>query len=405
MESMQQENDMNWEEENSSERILRNHKNRTVQATAARTAGEEILRPEQPQDRNLNNKLDSINTEVQTQFRELRDQVAAEIAKEIAKEMAKMTAQFTEELSLAREQLTQARYELEDTRLQLQAIKEARDGPFVRPAYADIARHTPPASVPSLAPSASRTTTPEPAFCTVDMTRVPEEHIGEATPVALRKLIENEMRAPGDQPKWRCVAVTRDRGNINRLRIIGRNKEEVKKIKDIIETKKTPGARILRDQLYPVKVDNVNRTAVIDHEGKVLPGAAEALGQENEVQIAKLAWLSRRDTAKAYGSVVVYVTKAGDARRLLNDGFFYAGGESGYTGIFERRMRPEQCYNCQKIGHKAFQCKNPQVCARCAKEGHHHSSCSEVVIKCVLCSGPHESFSRNCQRLYPSHNE
>ncbi|KAL2194675.1 hypothetical protein P885DRAFT_79987, partial [Corynascus similis CBS 632.67] len=96
---------------------------------------------------------------------------AAEIAKEIAKEMAKMTAQFTEELSLAREQLTQARYELEDTRLQLQAIKEARDGPFVRPAYADIARHTPPASVPSLAPSASRTTTPEPAFCTVDMTR------------------------------------------------------------------------------------------------------------------------------------------------------------------------------------------------------------------------------------------
>jgi hypothetical protein len=237
------------------------------------------------------------------------------------------------------------------------------------------------------------------------MTRVPEEHIGEATPVALRKLIENEMRAPGDQPKWRCVAVTRDRGNINRLRILGRNEEEVKKIKDIIEAKKTPGARVLRDQLYPVKVDNVNRTAVIDHEGRVLPGATEALGQENEVQIAKLAWLSRRGTAKAYGSMVIYVTKAGDARRLLNDGFFYAGGESGYTGIFERRIRPAQCYNCQQIGHKAFQCKDSQVCARCAKEGHHHSSCSEVVTKCVLCSGPHESFSRNCQKLYPSRHE
>jgi hypothetical protein len=72
------------------------------------------------------------------------------------------------------------------------------------------------------------------------MSGVPEEHIGEATPVALRKLIEHEMRAPS----WRCVAFTRDRGNINRLGIIGRNREEVKKIKDIIEAKKTPGTKV-----------------------------------------------------------------------------------------------------------------------------------------------------------------
>ena len=237
------------------------------------------------------------------------------------------------------------------------------------------------------------------------MTRVPEEYIGEAIPVALYKLIENEMRALGDYAKWRCIAVTRDRGNINRLRIIGRNEDKVKKIKGIIEAKKTLGARVLRDQLYLVKVDNVNRTAVIDHEGKILSGAAEALGQENDVQIAKLAWLSRRDTVKAYGSMVVYITKAGDARRLLNDSFFYTGGESGYTGIFERRMRPEQCYNCQKIGHKAFQYKNPQVYARYAKEGYYYGNCSAVVAKCVLCGGPHESFSRTCQRLYPSHHK
>ncbi|KAL2146339.1 hypothetical protein VTI28DRAFT_4364 [Corynascus sepedonium] len=248
-------------------------------------------------------------------------------------------------------------------------MKETQEAPLARPAYADIARRTPPARGSSLAPSTSRTATPEPAFCTVDMTRVPEEHIGEATPVALRKLIENEIRAPGDQPKWRCVALTRDRGNINRLRIFGRNEEEVKKIKNIVETKRTPGVRVLRDQLYPVKVDNVNRTAIIDHEGKVLPRAVEALSQENEVQIAKIAWLSRRDTEKAYRSMVVYVTKASDARRLLNDGFFYAGGESGYVGIFERRIRPEQCYNCQKIGHRAFQYKNPRLNVR--KQGHY----------------------------------
>ncbi|KAK4096836.1 hypothetical protein N658DRAFT_527470, partial [Parathielavia hyrcaniae] len=130
-------------------------------------------------------------------------------------------------------------------------MKEAQEGPLARPAYSDIARRTPPTRIPTPASSTGRAATPELAFCTVDMTRVPEEHIGEATPVALRKLIENEMRAPGEQPKWRCVAVTRDRGNINRIRILGRNEEEVKKIKDIMEAKKTPGARVLRDQLYP----------------------------------------------------------------------------------------------------------------------------------------------------------
>ncbi|EAQ88752.1 hypothetical protein CHGG_05371 [Chaetomium globosum CBS 148.51] len=292
-----------------------------------------------------------------------------------------MTAQLTEELSQAREQLIQARRELEDARLQPHAMNEAQEAPPARPAYADVARCTPPTSGPSLTSSASRTTTPEPAFYTIDMTRVPEEHVEEATPVALRKLIENEMRAPGDQFKWRCLAVTRDRGNINRLRIIGRNEAEVKRIKGIIEAKKAPGAQVLRDQLYPVKVDNVNRTAVLDPEGKVLPGAAETLGRENDVQIAKLAWLSRKDTAKAYGSMVVYITKAGDAKRIINEGFFHARGESGYTGVFERRTRPNQCCNCQQIGHKAFQCRNPQVCGMCASEGHRHSECSAAIPK------------------------
>ncbi|KAK3303757.1 uncharacterized protein B0T15DRAFT_541147 [Chaetomium strumarium] len=156
--------------------------------------------------------------------------------------MARMTAQLTEELSQAQEQLTQARRKLEDTRLQLHAMNEAQEAPLTRPTYADVARYTPPTSAPSLASSGSRTTTPEPVFCTVDVTKVLEEYIEEATPVAFRKLIENEMQVPGDQPKWRCLAVTRDRGNINRLRVIGRNEVEVKKIKDIIEAKKAPGA-------------------------------------------------------------------------------------------------------------------------------------------------------------------
>ena len=69
--------------------------------------------------------------------------------------------------------------------------------------------------------------------------------------------------------------------------------------------------------MYPVKVDNVNRTTILDQDGKVLPSAAEVLGKENNVHIAKIGWLSRKDTGKAYGSMVVYITKGSEAVRLL----------------------------------------------------------------------------------------
>lgn len=38
---------------------------------------------------------------------------------------------------------------------------------------------------------------------------------------------------------------------------------------------------------------------------------------------------------KAYRSIVVYITKGSDVRQLLNKGFFYTRGESGYIGIFK----------------------------------------------------------------------
>jgi hypothetical protein len=110
--------------------------------------------------------------------------------------------------------------------------------------------------------------------------------------------------------------------------------------------------------------------------------------------------------------------KAGKARPLISQGrqgerplpalpalLGPLAGESGYAGVFERRPRPEQCFNCQELGHKAFQCKNAQKCARCAGGGHRHSECTETVLKCVPCGGPHESFSRNCRKLYPSQHE
>ncbi|KAK4196093.1 hypothetical protein QBC40DRAFT_268719 [Triangularia verruculosa] len=60
-------------------------------------------------------------------------------------------------------------------------MTRAQEASSGRPAYADVARMTPPVSIPTPASSTGRVMTPEPTFCTVDTSRVSEEHIGETT--------------------------------------------------------------------------------------------------------------------------------------------------------------------------------------------------------------------------------
>jgi hypothetical protein len=165
----------------------------------------------------------------------------------IAEEVAKMTTRLTQELAQTREELTQARSELEHTKLQLHVTTIAQEAPLSQPAYADVARRTPLICIPTPPTSMGRSAIPEPAFYTVDMSRVPEDYASEAILVALRMLIEHEIRAPSNQPIWRYIAVTRDRGSTNRLRVISRNVGELKKLEDIVEAEKTLRARVLQD--------------------------------------------------------------------------------------------------------------------------------------------------------------
>jgi hypothetical protein len=242
-------------------------------------------------------------------------------------------------------------------------------------------------------------------FCTIDTSGVEDMERDKMTAGTIRAMLEQTIRTTKDQENWRCRAVTVDPKRENRIKIACRDEAEHQLVKRVAEANVGRGARVLRDDLYPIKVDSVRRTAVLDENDEIRVGAVEGFGQENEATIAKIAWLSKKEVPRAYGSMVVYLTKPANARRLLAEGFFHAGGESGYTSVFEHRPRPNQCYRCQVIGHKAFQCNKPQVCGRCAQQGHHHSDCNEAVPKCVLCEGPHESFSRNCKKLYPSQHK
>ena len=100
------------------------------------------------------------------------------------------------------------------------------------------------------------------------------------------------------------------------------------------------GAQILRDDLYPIRVDSVNHMAVLDEMDNIRTRAAEAFGEENNTQVVEIAWLSNRDVPKAYSSMVIYLTKGSDVQCFLQEGFFYTGGELGYTKAFEHQDCP-----------------------------------------------------------------
>ncbi|KAM5358448.1 hypothetical protein ACJA88_015347 [Fusarium oxysporum] len=92
--------------------------------------------------------------------------------------------------------------ELEQTRLQLDMLGKTETPRSLVQTYADAARMTP-TSMSSQSSSAARSATPEPVFCTVDTSRVPEDHIGDATPTIIHKTVEQDMRKSSDQPHWR----------------------------------------------------------------------------------------------------------------------------------------------------------------------------------------------------------
>ncbi|KAJ5464916.1 uncharacterized protein N7458_000602 [Penicillium daleae] len=226
------------------------------------------------------------------------------------------------------------------------------------PSYADVAR-TPPTGYPSnirvlLSSNTTPTTLTDTLYCTIDTSKMVDNGNERMSAGSIRAAVETEIRTIENYIYWRYRAVTVDPKNTNRIRIACRDKAEYRLLKEVAEAKIRAGARVLRDELYPIKVDSINKTVVLDEKGEIRAEATAVFSEENKTTVAKIAWLSRKKNAKAYSSMVVYLTKSTNARRLLADGFFYARGESGVTSAFEYRPRPTQCYNYQEIGHKAF---------------------------------------------------
>ena len=124
----------------------------------------------------------------------------------------------------------------------------------------------------------------ETLYVTIDTSRIGEENQHKAHPGAIRKEVEQEVRDADGGTDWRCAAVLRDSRNTERIKIACRDESELGKVKEAAQKTVPTHARVLRAQLWSVKVDNVNRTAVLDQEGNILTGSAEALGKRERCQ-------------------------------------------------------------------------------------------------------------------------
>jgi hypothetical protein len=224
--------------------------------------------------------------------KELQEAVAKqeETMHEMGKQMVEMKERMTEELQQAREQLETI-------------TASTTDGP--QRSYADVTRLT-----PFLPHNDSRTLAAPPnptdaLYCTIDVSRL-EGDDARSLAGTIRTTVENEVRSELDNPTWRYQAVTKDPKNPHRIRITCRDESGHETVKRVAETNLGQGTRVLRDDLYPIRVDNVNRTVVLNERNEVRARVTETLGRENDTEVAKIAWLSKRDVPKAYGSMVVY---------------------------------------------------------------------------------------------------
>ncbi|KAG5883877.1 hypothetical protein JTB14_007766 [Gonioctena quinquepunctata] len=64
----------------------------------------------------------------------------------------------------------------------------------------------------------------------------------------------------------------------------------------------------------------------------------------------------------------------------------------------KRKKRIGQCYNCQRLGHSAYNCKAEPVCRHCAgkHESRAHDKDDVGPNECGNCESPHESNYRGC---------
>ena len=153
--------------------------------------------------------------------------------------------------------------------------------------------------------------------------------------------------------------------------------------------------------VYGVVMDGVRvNTVDLDHQEDTI----EELQKQNHRilpgrEIKRLRWLQKPRKGKQYASLVMEFASPVDANVVINTNELFWHNETRRVRRAIRSATINQCFKCNKYGHRSTQCRNPETCGFCAEQ-HATADCPsrDVPTKatCANCRKKHPAWSLDC---------
>ncbi|CAD0098219.1 unnamed protein product, partial [Aureobasidium mustum] len=165
-----------------------------------------------------------------------------------------------------------------------------------------------------------------------------------------------------------------------------------------------PGARIRGETWYPIKVDGISKSVVLDPAGgpktlkpEIVANFATDNSKDNiDCTAMKAVWISR-PSDKVNGSMIA-------AAYLLRKMTVIFGPTAGFAAPYEAKENNDPCFNCNSYGHYQFRCTKPAKCGHCSGNHQSRDCMDKGNPKCPACNGPHSIMDRRCV-ANPRHKE
>ena len=106
-------------------------------------------------------------------------------------------------------------------------------------------------------------------------------------------------------------------------------------------------------------------------------------------------------------SIIIFTQDPEAADRCLQRGFMIQKQRMPKVEKYAPHLHMNQCFKCQKFGHRSTFCKLMNKCGKCGSEEYATPECKATEPQCANCGGPHEAWHLGCtkrdeeaQRLY-----
>ena len=154
--------------------------------------------------------------------------------------------------------------------------------------------------------------------------------------------------------------------------------------------------------VYGVIIDGIRISSVdLDHPEQTI----EELQKQNHRvlpgrEIKRLRWLQKPRKGKQYASLVMEFTSPVDANVVINTNELFWQNETRRVRRAIRSATINQCFKCNKYGHRSTQCRNPETCGFCAEQ-HATAACPSrddtAKATCANCRKNHPAWSLDCK--------